>query len=197
MLVRFIVDSSDFLKVLSGREHEYFTVLRRNNGFFKNREVMRAHSVKVAEGMYEADPDDDIVIYTDDETMLNYAPYVSGDYMVEIKFPECDYFIPLRRIHPNLRRVNNLTIMFQKGIFHRDFSKWQQEFDIACQNGNMAPSEKQLLFIESICEMLELDDPKCQTKAEAHEWIGKHIDDYNKATKEIIEGFGLSMFDTF
>lgn len=124
MLIRFIVDSSDFLKVLSKREHENFIVLRRYNGFFENREVIRAHSIKVAEDMYEANEDDDIIIYTDDETMLNYAQYVSGDYLIEFKFPECDEFISIMKLHPNLRRENNLTAMFQKGIFHDDFNEY-------------------------------------------------------------------------
>lgn len=124
MLIRFIVDSSDFIKVLSGRENEDFIVLRRDNGFFKNREVIRAHCIEVAEGMYEADEDDGVVIYTDDETMLNYAPYVSGDYIIEFKFPECDEFISIMKLHPNLRRENDLTAMFQKGIFHADFDEY-------------------------------------------------------------------------
>ena len=124
MLIRFIVDSSDFLKVLSGRENEDFIVLRRDNGFFKNREAIMAHCLKVDEGMYEADEYDDIIIYTDDETMLNYAPYVSGDYLVEFKFPQCDEFISIMKLHPSLRRENNLTAMFQRGIFHADFDEY-------------------------------------------------------------------------
>lgn len=122
MLIRFIVDNSDFLKVLSGREYEDFIVLRRDNGFFKNRGVIRAHSIKVAEGIYKADEDDTAIIYTDDETMLNYAPYVSGDYLIEFKFPECNEFISIMTLHPNLRRENDLTAMYQKGIFHEDFA---------------------------------------------------------------------------
>lgn len=134
MLIRFIVDNSDFLKVLSGRENEDFIVLRRDNGFFKNREAIKAHLIKVAEGMYEADEDDDIIIYTDDETMLNYAPYVSGDYLVEFKFPQCNEFISIMKLHSSLRRENNLTAMFQRGIFHDDFNEYfynKEECDVS------------------------------------------------------------------
>lgn len=124
MLIRFIVDSSDFIKVLSGRENEDFIVLRRDNGFFKNREAINLHCLKVDEGMYEADEYDDTIIYTDDETMLNYASYVNGEYQIEFKFSECDEFIPIMKLHPNLRRENDLTAMFQKGIFHADFDEY-------------------------------------------------------------------------
>lgn len=122
MLIRFIVDSSDFLKVLSGRENEDFIVLRRDNGFFKNREAIRAHCIK---DTYE---DDDIIIYTDDETILNYAPYVSGDYLIEFKFPESDKFISIMKLHPSLRKENDLTKMFQTGIFRDDFNLWYRVF---------------------------------------------------------------------
>ena len=124
MLIRFIVDSSDFLKVLSGRENEDFIVLRRDDGFFKNREAIRAHGIKISENQYKVDFNDNVVIYTDDETMLNYAPYINGEYQIEFKFPECNEFISIMKLHPNLRRENNLTTMFQKGIFHDDFNEY-------------------------------------------------------------------------
>ena len=112
MKVRFIVDSSDYLKVLSGRESENFVVLRRDNGFFVNRDFIKEHK------------HDDITIYTDDETILNYAPFVDGKYNIEFKFPEWGEFIPLSKLHPNIREVNNLTIMYQKEIFHKDFQEY-------------------------------------------------------------------------
>ncbi len=125
MLIRFIVDSSDFLKVLSGREDENFIVLRRDNGFFKNSEALKEHFIQHDNGLsYEIPLNDNTIIYTDDETMLNYAPYVDNNYLIEFKFPECDDFIPIMKLHYNLRRANNLTTMFQKGIFHDDFAEY-------------------------------------------------------------------------
>lgn len=61
----------------------------------------------------------------------------------------------------------------------------------------MKPTQRQLDFIEDICEKLELDNPNCQTIEEASKWIADHIDDYNEATIGVIEDFGLTMFDTF
>ena len=125
MLIRFIVDSSDFLKVLSDREHEDFIVLRRDNGFFKNSRALKEHFTAYDNGLfYEIPLNDNTIIYTDDETMLNYAPYINGEYQIEFKFPECGEFIPIMKLHPNLRRENDLTAMFHKGIFHDDFNEY-------------------------------------------------------------------------
>ena len=50
----------------------------------------------------------------------------------------------------------------------------------------MMPTEKQLSFIEDICEVLEIDNPNCQTKEQASEWISEHIEEYNEAYKYML-----------
>lgn len=112
MLVRFITNGSDFTKVLLERENEDFVVLKRRDGFFSNRTIMQMDSFK------------DATIYTDDETMLNYVPFVDGKYNIEFKFPECDEFISIMNLHPNLRKSSDLVKMFHAGIFHEDFHGW-------------------------------------------------------------------------
>ena len=119
MLLRFIVDETDykieFNKVLAfNMTGEYFLIIRRNNGFFRNREIMLEYASAK-----------DIIIYTDDETMLNYASFdVDNKYNIEFKFPKCDKFIHITQLHPNLRRENDLTKMYQSKVFHDDFEEF-------------------------------------------------------------------------
>lgn len=108
MLVRFIVDNSEFFDII--HDKELGIIVRRREGFFKNKEII------------ESNQSEDVIIYTDDETILNYVPFVDGKYQIEFKFPECDKFIHITQLHPNLRRENDLTAMFHKGIFHEDFA---------------------------------------------------------------------------
>lgn len=62
-------------------------------------------------------------VYTDDETMLHYAQWDEEHkcfkvmIMDEKSNPD---FVPLSVRHPNLRYVNNLVTMQQKGLFDYD-----------------------------------------------------------------------------
>ena len=48
----------------------------------------------------------------------------------------------------------------------------------------MEPTEKQLKFIEDICDELDIDNPHCSTKQEASEWIHDHIDEFHKSLRQ-------------
>ena len=96
--------------------------LFRQNGFLHNRFCLKLYKTE----------NPDVTIYTDDETMLHYAEYDHDihSFKVDMLFPDYkisdeEYlWIPLKDLHPNLREVNNLVTMFQKGIFDDDFEDY-------------------------------------------------------------------------
>lgn len=107
-------------KILSFSSSSKF--LFRQNGFLHNVFCLT---------LYKAQ-NPNVIIYTDDETMLAYAEYDHDihSFKVDMLFPdhkngdeEC-LWIPLKDLHPNLREANNLVAMFQKGIFDGDFEDY-------------------------------------------------------------------------
>lgn len=44
----------------------------------------------------------------------------------------------------------------------------------------MKPTEKQLSFINHICEVLEIETPNCETKEQAKDFISNHIQEYKQ-----------------
>ena len=95
--------------------------LFRQNGFFHNRFCLKLYKTE----------NPDVIIYTDDETMLHYAQYDHDihSFKVDILFSDWTnedkhVWVSLKDLHPNLREVNNLVTMFQKGIFDDDFEDY-------------------------------------------------------------------------
>ena len=130
MRIKFVVNRSDFLRILSGREKENFVVLNRDNGFFQNRAALKDI---IQEELNN--PNYLVDVYTDDETLLAYAPYDEKErvYKVDILFEDLKDFIPLWLIHPNLRYENNLTEMYQRGIFFEDWLDYKFAHELAIQ----------------------------------------------------------------
>lgn len=57
------------------------------------------------------------------------------------------------------------------------------------------PSNKQLNFIDIICNVLELPKPRCLNMTEAKNWISEHIDDYYQQIEYIKEFEGYDWSD--
>lgn len=55
----------------------------------------------------------------------------------------------------------------------------------------MKPTEKQLFFINRICEILNIDNPNCQTKEEASEWISDNVEEYNEYIEDMSDCEGM------
>ena len=93
--------------------------LYRRDGYFYNKraieELIRIY--KHLDGVEE------LIIYTDDETMLDYSEYDESihNFKVEMIFRGSKDFIPLKELHPNLRESNSLLKMYHIGIFWDDY----------------------------------------------------------------------------
>lgn len=70
----------------------------------------------------------ELVVYTNDEEMLHFAEYDKEKkaFKVEVCFSEEDGFVPLSKIYPNLRFMNNLTTMYHKEIFFDAYREWKK-----------------------------------------------------------------------
>ena len=53
------------------------------------------------------------------------------------------------------------------------------------------PTNKQILFIEKICDTLDLEYPDCKTIKEASDFIQDYIDDYYDTLENIRDNEGL------
>ena len=130
MLIKFIEDAVELIDAVKGASErsEKALALLRGSGFFVNRDALlgRCFVETPLGNVYEPKPEDRTVVYTNDETLLHYAVYADGEFKLEFKFKGYDGFIPASKLHPNLRRVNNLTIMYQKRIFHDDFEEYRE-----------------------------------------------------------------------
>lgn len=127
LLIKFIVDNEDFINVIkklnSEKDSYPHTIIRRSDGFFKNRDIMTFY-VNNFNSILEEDDYEKFIIYTDDETMLLYVPFIDGKYNIEFKFSEYDKFISASELYPNLRRENNLMTMYHKRFFHDAFERY-------------------------------------------------------------------------
>lgn len=93
--------------------------LYRRDSYFVNKgildDLMRIY--KDMSGVEE------LTIYTNDETMLEFAEYDENihNFKVEIMFSDVEGFIPLSELHPNLREANNLMKMYHNGTITNDY----------------------------------------------------------------------------
>ena len=55
----------------------------------------------------------------------------------------------------------------------------------------MNPTEKQLKFIEEICDVLDLENPNCQTRQETYLFIHDNIEEYKMTIDELKDTQGL------
>lgn len=53
----------------------------------------------------------------------------------------------------------------------------------------MSSTEKQIDFIEIMCNKLDIDNPNCKTKEEAQKWISEHYSDFKIACIDITNEF--------
>lgn len=74
--------------------------------------------------------EEETLIYTNDETMLNYCHYDDKihNYHIDFLFDNDPHWYTLAELHPNLREVNNITKMFQSGIFFDDYLLMHPEY---------------------------------------------------------------------
>jgi len=114
MKIRFFTDADDFNAAINElmNKNDYIIVLKRADGFFYNKDLFK----------YFLDTNN--IICTDDETMLNYVPFIDGKYNIEFKFPKYDKCISASELYPNLRKENNLMTMYHKRFFHDAFERY-------------------------------------------------------------------------
>lgn len=116
-------DMLEFIQANNDDNNSRF--LYRRNGYFYNKDTIKYFQVEDIFG------DGEIIVYTDDEQMLNYAEYSDElhNFKVEILFnrvehlPTKEDFIPLNKIYPNIRKVNNLAKMYMSGTILHSYSE--------------------------------------------------------------------------
>ncbi len=99
---------------------------RRSSYFFNKDYLLSARKDFVSKDGKQ------LVVYTNDEEMLHFAEYDKEKkaFRVEVCFSEEDGFIPLSKIYPNLRFMNNLTTMYHKEIFFDAYREWKKETNL-------------------------------------------------------------------
>ena len=91
-----------------------YMYLSRKNGWYYNKEL-----IEMAMGKK-------VVVWTDDETMLDYADYLEEEHTFDVNIMTDitgGRFIPVKDFYPNLRKVNSLTKMFYTGALYENLGE--------------------------------------------------------------------------
>lgn len=118
MKIRFIGDKELLSEVIASIPTGQ--IIHRADGYFINKALLQFHKLTNS---------NDLIVYTDDEQLLDFADYSDDihNFDVEIYSEKYEDFIPLKIIHPNIRKINSLTKMFMSGIIDSDMEEYEND----------------------------------------------------------------------